>query len=36
MAAGFYLIGIGATFAYNRIMVNVTQGTSAQTEGRSF
>ena len=25
--AGFYAIGIGATYAYNRIMVNVTQGT---------
>ncbi len=25
--AGFYLIGIGATFAYTRIMVYVTQGT---------
>ncbi len=24
--AGFYLIGVASTFAYNRIMVNVTQG----------
>ena len=36
MTAGFYLIGIGATFAYNRIMVNVTQGTLLRLRGDLF
>ena len=34
--AGFYCIGIGATFAYNRIMVNVTQGTLARMRKDMF
>lgn len=25
--AGFYLVGVAATYAYNRIMVTITQGT---------
>lgn len=36
MTATFYLIGISATFAYNRIMVNVTQGTLLKLRGDLF
>ena len=36
MTAGFYLIGILSTFAYNRIMVNVTQGTLLKLRGDLF
>ncbi len=34
--AGFYLVGIVATFTYNRIMVNVTQGTLLRLRGELF
>ncbi len=34
--ACFYLVGITATFAYNRIMVNVTQGTLLRLRGELF
>ena len=36
MTATFYLIGISATFAYIRIMVNVTQGTLLKLRGDLF
>ncbi len=36
MTATFYLIGIAATYAYNRIMVNVTQGTLLKLRGDLF
>ena len=36
MTATFYLIGISATYAYNRIMVNVTQGTLLKLRGDLF
>ena len=36
MTATFYLIGISETFAYNRIMVNVTQGTLLKLRGDLF
>lgn len=33
---GFYAIGVAATYAYNRIMVNVTQGTLRQLRDDMF
>ena len=34
--AGFYLVGAGCAFAYNRIMVNVSQGTLKTIRDRMF
>jgi ATP-binding cassette subfamily B protein len=34
--AGFYLIGVASTYTYNRIMVNVTQGTLMRLRNEMF
>lgn len=34
--AGFYLIGVAATYIYNRVMVNVTQGTLKNLRNELF